>query len=115
MLELSAKPQTAASVLRGTLASSTPQEKNFGRIGKTVPPQTVREFIERRGDAAARAERMGLPGMIEDLREQLAQVEASIRVFKRLEAAKYRGLVRPALRVPSWATSGRIHRPSSSV
>jgi hypothetical protein len=127
MLEFSAlsseegeKPQAEASVLRGTPASCVPQEetpqgKKTARISHTVPPQSVLEFIQGREDPATRAERMGLPGMIEDLREQLAQVEASIRVFKRLEAAKYRGLVRPAPRVPSWATSGRIHRPSSSV
>ena len=109
-----------ASVLRGTLASwtpqeKTPQEKKIGRISYAVPPQSVREFIEQREDATTRAERMGLPGMIADLREQLCQVEATIRIFKRLEAAKYRRLVRPAHRVPAWTTPRRSNRPSASV
>src|ERR1700678_3867927 len=114
MLEFSAKPQTAACVLRETPASCTPQEEKPGGISQTVPPQTVREFIERREDAATRAERMGLPKMIEDLREQLCQVEATIRIFRRLEAAKYRGLPRPAHKATTWTTTGRTNCPSSS-
>jgi hypothetical protein len=115
MLEFSAKPQTAASVLPETPASSTPQEEKHGCIRQTVPPQSVREFIERREDAATRAERMGLPKMIEDLREQLCQVEATIRIFRRMEAAKHRGPARPAHKAPTWTTTGRTNHPSSSV
>jgi hypothetical protein len=127
MLEFSAltpekgeQPQMEASGLRETPASWLPQEetplgKNFGRISQNMPPRSVREFIEYREDPAARAERMGLPGMIEDLREQLCQVEATIRIFKRLEAAKYRGLAHPGRRTPAWTTPRRINRPSSSV
>jgi hypothetical protein len=127
MLEFSAltpgkgeQPQTEVSGLHETLASrmaqqKTPQEKKTVRIGQTVPSQSVREFIEHREDPAARAERMGLPGMIEDLRERLCQVEATIRIFKRLEASKCRGLANPARRPSAWTTPRRINQPSSSV
>jgi hypothetical protein len=114
------QPQMEGSGLRETVASRMPQgktlqEKRTGRISQIVPNESVREFIEHREDPAARAERMGLPGMIEDLRERLCQVEATIRIFKRLEASKCRGLVHPSRRHPAWTTPRRINRPSSSV
>jgi hypothetical protein len=60
-----------------------PQHKT-DRLGQMSP--SVREFIERRNGAGG----TDLPGLLDHLRKQLETVNATIRIFKRIEARRHR-------------------------
>jgi hypothetical protein len=112
------KGETLQTVPPRTLHSATPpeqsREKELQRKRLTAPPVSVRDFLEHRESAAGRTERKDLARMIEDLREQLLRVEATIRIFRRMEASERRASARPASRPAPWTTPRRAgNRPSS--